>query len=155
MFPFQYPRSSSFNWSSTFLVSNLSNSSTAFSLTSSCFRNLSIICFSRSTIAWCSTWIKGPSVWNICKNLSKIGFTDWRKHNWTIASGAVSKPIIFLYLSLDLIFLSVSGNFLKYSSRAGNCPFTLSTAGNNDSHLDSTCLRKTISSRSSFCWMAR
>ena len=50
----------------------------------------------------------------------------------------MSKVIISLYLSIVFIFLSVSDWFLKYSSKAGHCAFTLSTAGNSDSHFDST-----------------
>ena len=135
--------------------STLISSLTVFPWTTLCFRNLNITCFSSCSIDWCKMWIKGASVWNSCRNWSNTGFKDSRNYSWTIVSGDVRKLIILPYLSLPLIFLSASGNFLKYSNRARNWFFTLSVAGNSENHLDSTCLRNTTSSRSSFCWIFR
>ena len=95
--------------------------------------------------------IKGPSTWKLSRNLSKIGFIDSKKQSYTIGSGDVSKVIIHLYLAFLAMFLSESGNFLKYSFNSGNCFLTLSNAGIRESHLDCTCCKKTNSSRFSFC----
>ena len=62
-----------------------------------------------------------------------------------------SKVIIHLYLAFLAMFLSESGNFLKYSFNAGNCFLTLSIAGIRESHCDCTFCKKTNSSRFSFC----
>ena len=88
---------------------------------------------------------------NFLGTCQKIGFTDSKKQSCTIVSGDVSKVIICLYLAFLAMFLSESGNFLKYSFNAGNCFLTLSSAGIKESHRDCTCHKKANLSRFSFC----